>query len=77
MGNQGLLERGDRNGERMKLKKRTPEKRNAYIEGYNACNETFRKYLKKEKTVEDAIKTMDALVFILSYGVTGKERSNG
>lgn len=61
----------------MKLKKRTPEERKAYIEGYNACNETFRKYLKKEKTVEDAIKTMDALVFALSYGVTGKERSNG
>ncbi len=52
----------------MKLKKRTPEERKAYVEGYSACNETFRKYLKQEKSVEDAIKTMDALVFALNGG---------
>ncbi len=52
----------------MILKKRTPEERKAYIEGYNACNETFRKYLKQERSVEDAIKTMDALVFALNGG---------
>ena len=34
----------------MKLKKRTPEEMKAYVEGYNACNKLFRKYLKKEKT---------------------------
>ena len=59
----------------MTLKKRTPEERKAYVEGYNACNKTFRKYLKQERSVEDVIKTMDALVFALSYGVTGKEGS--
>ena len=57
----------------MKLKKRTHEERKAYVEGYNACNKLFRKYLKKEKTVEDAIKTMDALVFALNYQVIGRE----
>lgn len=60
----------------MKLKKRTPEERKAYIEGYNACNETFRKYLKQERSVEDVIKTMDALVFALN-GVMGKENKDG
>lgn len=60
----------------MKLKKRTPEERKAYVEGYNACNEMFRKYLKQERSVEDAIKTMDALVFALSYGVMGRETAN-
>ncbi len=55
----------------VKLKERTPEERKAYIEGYNACNETFKKYLKQERSVEDVIKTMDALVFALN-GVTGK-----
>ena len=40
----------------MKLKKRTPEEMKAYVEGYNACDKLFRKYLKKEKTVEDAVK---------------------
>jgi len=64
-------------GEQIILKKRTPEEMKAYVEGYNACNEMFKKHLKKERSVEEAIKTMDALVFALSYGVTGKERSNG
>lgn len=58
------------------MKKRTPKERKAYIEGYNACNETFKKYLKQERSVEDAIKTMDALVFALN-GAMGKEKSNG
>ena len=60
----------------MKLKKRTPEERKAYVEGYNACNAMFRKHLKQERSVEDAIKTMDALVFALSYGVMGRETAN-
>ena len=58
----------------MNLKMRTPEERKAYVEGYNACNKQFRKYLKKEKTVENAIKTMDALVFALN-GVIDREVS--
>ena len=61
----------------MKLKMRTPEERKAYVEGYNACNKLFRKHLKQEKSVEDAIKTMDTLVFALSYGVMGKENEDG
>ena len=60
----------------MKLKKRTSEEMKAYVEGYNACNKLFRKYLKEEKTVEDAIKTMDALVFALNYQVMGRETAN-
>ena len=68
------IKKENQDGERMILKKRTPEERKAYIEGYNACNKQFRKYLKKEKTVEDAIKTMDALVFALN-GVIDREVS--
>lgn len=60
----------------MKLKKRTPEEMKAYVEGYNACNKLFREYLKKEKTVEDAVKQMDIFVAAVN-GVIGRERSNG
>lgn len=56
----------------MKLKKRTPEERKAYVEGYNACNKLFREYLKKEKTVEDAVKQMDIFVAAVN-GVIGRE----
>lgn len=61
-------------GKRMTLKKRTPEERKAYVEGYNACNETFRKYLKQERSVEDAIKTMDVFAAAVN-GAIGKEES--
>lgn len=60
----------------MTLKKRTPEEMKAYVEGYNACNEMFKKYLKQERSVEDAIKTMDVFVAAVN-GAMGKERSNG
>lgn len=60
----------------MILKKRTPEEMKAYVEGYNACDEMFRKYLKKEKTVEDAVKTMDVLVAAVN-GAMGKENEDG
>ena len=56
----------------MKLKKRTPEEMKAYVEGYNACNKLFREYLKKEKTVEDAVKQMDIFVAAVN-GVIGRE----
>ena len=56
----------------MKLKKRTPEEMKAYVEGYNACNKLFRKYLKKEKTVEDAFKQMDIFVVVVN-GVIDRE----
>jgi hypothetical protein len=59
----------------MKLKKRTPEEMKAYVEGYNACNKLFRKYLKKEKTVEDAFKQMDIFVAVVN-GVIGREAVN-
>ena len=60
----------------MKLKNRTPEEMKAYVDGYNACDKLFRKYLKKEKTVEDAVKQMDIFVAAVN-GVIGRERSNG
>ena len=60
----------------MKLKKRTPEEMKAYVDGYNACDKLFRKYLKKEKTVEDAVKQMDIFAAAVN-GVIGRERSNG
>ena len=60
----------------MKLKKRTPEEMKAYIEGYNACNKLFRQYLKKEKTVEAAVKQMDIFVAAVN-GVIVREKSNG
>ena len=60
----------------MKLKMRTPEEMKAYVDGYNACDKLFRKYLKKEKTVEDAVKQMDIFVAAVN-GVIGRERSNG
>ena len=60
----------------MKLIKRTPEEMKAYVEGYNACDKLFRKYLKKEKNVEDAVKQMDIFIAVVN-GVVGKERSNG
>lgn len=56
----------------MKLKKRTPEEMKAYVDGYNACNKLFRKYLKQEKTVEDAFKQMDIFVAAVN-GVIGRE----
>ena len=59
----------------MKLKKRTPEEMKAYVEGYNACNKLFRKYLKKEKTVEDTVKQMDIFVAAVN-GVIGREVVN-
>ena len=60
----------------MKLKKRTPEEMKAYVDGYNTCDKLFRKYLKKEKTVEDAVKQMDIFVAAVN-GVIGREISNG
>lgn len=60
----------------MTLKKRTPEEMKAYAEGYNACNEMFKKYLKQERSVEDAIKTMDVFAAVVN-GDIGKEKSNG
>ena len=60
----------------MKLKNRTPEEMKAYVDGYNACDKLFRKYLKKEKTVEDAVKQMDIFVAAVN-GVIGREISNG
>ena len=56
----------------MNLKMRTSEEMKAYVEGYNACNKLFRKYLKKEKTVEDAVKQMDIFVAAVN-GVIGRE----
>lgn len=60
----------------MKLKNRTPEEMKAYVDGYNACDKLFRKYLKKEKTVEDAVKQMNIFVAAVN-GVIGREISNG
>lgn len=59
----------------MKLKKRTPEEMKAYVDGYNACDKLFRKYLKKEKTVDDAVKQMDIFVAAVN-GVIGREVEN-
>ena len=56
----------------MKLIMRTPEEMKAYVEGYNACDKLFRKYLKKEKTVEDAVKQMDIFVATVN-GIIDRE----
>lgn len=56
----------------MTLKMRTHEEMKAYVEGYNACNEMFRKYLKHGKSVENVIKSMDVIVAAVN-GVVGWE----
>lgn len=58
----------------MNLKMRTPEEMKAYVEGYNACNEMFRKYLKQEGSVKNAIDTMDVIVAAVN-GVIDREVS--
>ena len=58
----------------MNLKKRTPEERKAYVEGYNACNKQFREYLKNRKSVVDAVREMDVLVATVN-GVIDREVS--
>lgn len=58
----------------MNLKKRTPEEMKAYVEGYNACNKMFRKYLKQKRSVENAIETMDVIVAAVN-GVIDREVS--
>lgn len=56
----------------LRLKRRTPEEMKAYVEGYNACNEMFRKYLKQEGSVKNAIDTMDVIVAAVN-GVIDRE----
>lgn len=58
----------------MTLKMRTPEEMKAYVEGYNACNEMFRKYLEQKRSVENAIETMDVIVAAVN-GVIDREVS--
>ena len=58
----------------MTLKMRTPEEMKAYVEGYNACNEMFRKYLKQKRSLKNAIETMNVIVAAVN-GVIDREVS--
>ncbi len=44
-----------------KMRTRTFEEMQAYVDGYNACAEWFESYLIREKSVDEAIRKMEIL----------------
>lgn len=58
------------------MRVRTPEEIKTYAEGYNACYEDFRReLLKKNKTLAEALATMEVIKFAVNGVAKGGEQN--
>lgn len=58
------------------MRVRTPNEREAYAEGYNACYEDFIRELKSNKTLPEVLTKMKLLKSVVNVAAQREEQKN-